>query len=106
MKNPTKKRIDKVAKKLFFTFYGGQLTRSKELEAAWGYKFNPGFHRMAKFVLAELQPNDDYKMPPYVGEAAHQGDLARKLASKRRNPQLGVADPKSCKLVRGKTVCK
>ena len=78
MKKPSKERIDEVAKKLFFVFYREQLKHA-ELEAAWGYKFNPGFHRMAKLVLTELQP-----VP-----ALHSVPVA-----------------KSCKLVHGKAVCR
>jgi len=94
MSKPTKKQIEEVAKRLFFAFYQGQLPRAT-LKAAWNYKFNPGFHRMAKLVLTELRPDDGYKMPPFMGEATYQGDKTRRARA-----------VKSCKVVRGKVVCE
>ena len=97
MAKPTKKRIDEVAAKLYAAF--GNVD--------WAHCcYKTGWRRVAKYVLTELQPSDDYKMPPFMGEAAYRGALARRLATKRRNPRLGVAGPKFCKLVRGKAVCK
>jgi hypothetical protein len=106
MTKPTKKRIEEVAKKLLVNWLPGA---QETAAGAWSRTHNWDKHnwrQLAKYVLTELCPADDYKMPPYMGEAAYRSALARKLAAKRRNRWLDVAGPKSCKLVRGKAVCK
>jgi hypothetical protein len=88
MKKPDKKRIDEVAAKLRSVYHN--------MPKLGNFENSPCCHdwrRLAKFVLTDLQPAHD------------DNDKARWPKSTLR-PVRGTPAVKSCKIVRGKTVCK
>jgi hypothetical protein len=87
MKKPGKKRIEEVAKKLFAIWLGSEIVT---LGMAQPYA-QLAFTRMAKYVLTELQPS---------------ASAARWPKSTFKPIRAKAPGPKSCKVVRGKTVCK
>jgi hypothetical protein len=91
----TKKRIDEVAQKLRRVFREGCQLRCDSWRSLDTYN-KESWRYLAAYVLAE----------PTLAPVSPGDELARRLAAKRRNRKLGVAGPKSCKLVAGKRVCE
>jgi hypothetical protein len=88
MAKPTKKRIDEVAKKLFFAARENR-AHPKLLDFVWrrgAGKLDTPFHRMAKYVLTELQPAESKTGYKVVERPAKQ--------------------PKACRIDGGKRVCR
>jgi hypothetical protein len=108
MKKLSKKRIDEVAAKMREVFRKGAGLVCEKWRTT-DARNRANWRNLAKFVLTDLQPVEDYKMPPFMGEATHQGDLARRQAHWPKStlrPVRGTPTVKSCKVVRGKTVCE
>ena len=112
MTKPTKKRIDEVAKKLLVNWLPGA---QESLAGAWKRACEwdkRNWRQLAKFVLTELQPD------PHAITAHQMLAQAQRLVRTVRDGRSSAmrrgfekvhgrkAKPKSCKLVRGKVVCK
>jgi hypothetical protein len=100
MKKPIRKEVNKLA---------------RAFASKWD---RDNWRQLAKYVLVNYTRDDDYKMPPYMGEAAWQAALRRRNLSwwrewyrkagfdLQQQRASKATKPKSCKLVRGKVVCK